>query len=76
MIILKSTLLLAFFLVLVLNLCFVTFNFQYFYLGLSYSVVGILFLISLFITFRRRDNLLFTIAFAGIVLANLFAIYL
>ena len=73
MIVLKSTLLVAFFLVLVLNLCFVTFNFQYFYLGLSYSVVGILFLISLFITFRRRDNLLFTVAFAGIVVANLLA---
>ena len=73
MIVLKSTLLTTFFLVLVLNLCFVTFNFQYIYLGISYSLVSVLFLINLFITFRNRDNLIFTIIFGGIVISNMLA---
>ena len=73
MLFLKSSLLTLFFLILVLNLCFVTFNFQYIYLGISYSLVGILFLINLFITFRNRDNLIFTIIFSGIVVSNFLA---
>ena len=73
MLFLKSSLLTLFFLILVLNLCFVTFNFQYIYLGISYSLVGILFLINLLITFRNRDNLIFTIIFSGIVVSNFLA---
>ncbi len=71
MIIKKTLLLSTAAIVLLLNLCFVTFGFQYIYLGISYCIVGVIFVISLLSSVFDRDNIFTTILLGVFIVVNL-----
>lgn len=67
----KTILLTVTALVLLLNLCFVTFGFQYIYLGISYCIVGVIFTISLLSSLIYRENIFTTILLGVFIAVNL-----
>ena len=67
----KTILLILAAIVLLLNLCFVTFGFQYIYLGISYCIVGIMFVLSLISSFMNRENIFTTILLGVFIIVNL-----
>ncbi len=67
----QTILLLSAAIVLLLNLCFVTSGFQYIYLGISYCIVGAIFVLSLLSSLIQRENIFTTILLGVFIIVNL-----